>query len=299
MEELIKEAITTSKIITKNSCVEKITPVGGGCIHKAWCIHLQNGQRVFAKTNHISNFNMFRYECECLLNLRKYSNESFIYIPEPLELIQYNKISILCLTWIDFAQCTQKILGQGLALLHQSSSRENKKNFGWESEGFIGTNFQKKGWDTKWGDYFIKYRLEPQLKIARAWGLNIEDYKDLLVYFSSYLNSQKPKPSILHGDLWSGNCGTNENGLGCIYDPACYWGDREVDIAMTRLFGGFSSDFYHGYEEIWPLNKSSTERIELYNLYHLLNHANIFGGSYKESALRTIKKLRLDFKIKS
>ena len=127
MEELIKEAITNSNKITKNTCVEKITPVGGGCIHKAWCIHLQNGQRVFAKTNHISNFNMFRYEYECLLNLRKYSDESFIYIPEPLELIKYNEISILCLKWIDLAQCTQKILGQGLALLHKSSSRENKK----------------------------------------------------------------------------------------------------------------------------------------------------------------------------
>ncbi len=299
MEELIKEAITNSNKITKYSCVEKITPVGGGCIHKAWCIHLKNGQRVFAKTNHIKNFNMFRYESECLLNLRQYSNESFIYIPEPLEIIKYNTFSIFCLKWIDLVECSTKILGQGLALLHKSSSKASKKNFGWGSEGFIGTNFQKKGWGTNWGNYFIKYRLQPQLTLAKAWGINIEDYQDLLVYFSSYLNSHQPTPSILHGDLWSGNCGGNKKGLGCLFDPACYWGDREVDLAMTRLFGGFNSEFYRGYEETWPLNKSAETRVEIYNLYHLLNHANIFGGSYKESVLRSLKNLRLDFKIKS
>ncbi len=299
MEELIKEAITNANKITKKSCIEKITPVRGGCIHKAWCIHLQNGQRVFAKTNHIRNFNMFRYEYECLLSLRKYSDKSFIYIPEPLDLIKYNEISILCINWIELEQSTQNILGKGLALLHKSSSRENKENFGWASEGFIGTNVQTRGWDQNWGDFFVKYRLEPQFKIAKAWGMEIKDYKNLLLYLSSYLNNHKPRRSLLHGDLWSGNCGSNQNGLGCLYDPACYWGDREVDIAMTRLFGGFSSDFYRGYQEIWALDKSSENRIQIYNLYHLLNHANIFGGSYKESALSTIKNLRQDFKLKS
>ena len=96
----------------------------------------------------------------------------------------------------------------------------------------------------------------------------------------------------MHGDLWSGNCGSTKNGLGSLYDPASYWADREVDISMTKLFGGFNREFYKGYEEIWPLDKSSKDRTDIYNLYHLLNHANIFGGSYKENSLKILKDLR-------
>ena len=88
------------------------------------------------------------------------------------------------------------------------------------------------------------------------------------------------------------NCGSTKNGLGSLYDPACYWADREVDISMTKLFGGFNREFYKGYEEIWPLNKFSKDRPDIYNLYHLLNHANIFGGSYKENSLKILKDLR-------
>ena len=119
----------------------------------------------------------------------------------------------------------------------------------------------------------------------------LNDFEDLLVHLSSYLNFHCPKISLVHGDLWSGNCASTENGLGSLYDPSCYWADREVDISMTKLFGGFSKEFYKGYETIWPLEKSYKDRIEIYNLYHLLNHANIFGGSYKENTLKTLKDL--------
>ena len=112
------------------------------------------------------------------------------------------------------------------------------------------------------------------------------------VYLCSYLNDHYPSTSIVHGDLWSGNCGSTKDGLGSLYDPASYWADREVDISMTKLFGGFNSEFYKGYEEIWPLDKFSNDRKDIYNLYHLLNHANMFGGSYKENSLRILKVLR-------
>ena len=292
MKELIRKALSNSNTVNNNSSIEKITPVGGGCIHKAWCIHFQNGKKVFAKSNHIDNINMFKFERECLLSLKRFANEAYIYIPKPLEIISYQNISILFLEWMDLKQSKQNLLGKGLALIHKSSAEENNKKFGWEEEGFIGSKSQAGGWDSDWGKFFVNYRLRPQLIEATKWGLKVQNYEDVLIYLSSYLNNHDPKISLVHGDLWSGNCGNIKNGLGTLYDPASYWGDREVDISMTKLFGRFNKEFYEGYEEIWPLENSSTDRIEIYNLYHLLNHANIFGGSYKENSLKILKDLR-------
>ena len=292
MDELIQNALSNSNKVSKNSLIEKIIPVGGGCIHQAWCIHFQNGKKVFAKSNYIENIHMFKFERDCLLVLRKFANESYICIPKPLDLISYQNICILCLEWMDLKKSQQNLLGKGLALLHKSSNEENNQSFGWEEEGFIGSNTQIKGWDKNWGKYFVNYRLRPQLNKAATWGIRVEDYDEVLIYLSLYLNNHNPKVSLVHGDLWSGNCGNIENGLGSLYDPACYWGDREVDISMTKLFGGFNKEFYNGYEAIWPLDKYSTNRTEIYNLYHVLNHANIFGGSYKETSLKILKNLR-------
>ena len=292
MDDLIKKAISNSNKLEKNSFIYKINPVGGGCIHDAWCVQFQNGRKIFAKSNHIDNINMFKFERECLSVLRRYANESYISIPKPIDLISYKNISILCMEWIDIRQSQQNLLGKGLALLHQESTLENNRKFGWGEEGYIGSSSQKSGWDDDWGNFFVNYRLRPQLIKAEKWGLKVEDYEDILIYLSYYLNSHHPFISLVHGDLWSGNCGSNKNGLGLLYDPASYWGDREVDIAMTKLFGGFDKDFYKGYEEIWPLDNDSKDRTEIYNLYHLLNHANIFGGSYKEASLKIIKNLR-------
>ena len=292
MEDLIKKALTSSKKVSNKSLIEKIIPVSGGCIHKAWCVHFENGKKIFAKSNHIENFKMFKFEYECLLALKRYTNKSYICIPSPIDLINYQNICMICLEWINLKQSKQNHLGQGLAILHKSSTKENKKKFGWEEEGFIGSNIQKRGWDSNWGKFFVNYRLRPQLIKAGKWGLEIEDYEDILIYLISYLNHHDPIASLVHGDLWSGNCGTTEKGLGTLYDPSCYWADREVDISMTRLFGGFSKNFYEGYEKIWPLDKNAKDRTNIYNLYHLLNHANIFGGSYREASLKILKDLR-------
>ena len=292
MKDLIQKALSNSNKVSQNSLIEKIIPVGGGCIHKAWCIHFRNGEKIFAKSNHIDNINMFKFERECLLVLKRFANESYICIPKPIELISFQNISILLLEWIDLKQSQQNVLGKGLALLHKSSTEENNKNFGWEEEGFIGSNSQIRGWDSNWGKFFVNYRLRPQILEASKWGVRVEDYEDVLIYLSSYLNNHRPSVSLVHGDLWSGNCGSTENGLGSLYDPASYWGDREVDISMTKLFGSFNQEFYEGYEEIWPLDNFSKDRTEIYNLYHLLNHANIFGGSYKEISLKKLKDLR-------
>ncbi len=292
MKDLIKKALSSSNKVSKNSLIDKIIPVGGGCIHKAWCIHFENGKKVFAKSNHIHNINMFKFESECLLALKRFANNSYICIPKPLELITYQNISILFLEWIDLQKSPQNLLGKGLALLHKSSTEEHNKNFGWGKEGFIGSNSQIRGWDSDWGKFFVNYRLRPQLIKAAKWGVKVDDYEDILKYLSSYLNDHNPKVSLIHGDLWSGNCGSTKNGLGSLYDPASYWGDREVDISMTKLFGNFNKEFYKEYERILPLDKFSEDRTEIYNLYHLLNHANMFGGSYKASSLKILKDLK-------
>ena len=292
MEDLIRKALLSSNNVSKNSLIDIVFPVGGGCIHKAWCVQFKNGKKVFAKSNHIDNINMFKFERECLLVLKRFANESYLLIPQPIDLIIYQNISVLFLEWIELKQSQHSLLGKGLALLHKSSSKESKNKFGWEEEGFIGTTIQRKGWDMNWGDFFINYRLRPQLKTAAKWGLQANDFEDLLRNLSSYLNNHQPNASLVHGDLWSGNCGSTKNDLGTLYDPACYWGDREVDISMTKLFGGFNKEFYESYEAIWPLDNSYEDRIKIYNLYHLLNHSNMFGGSYKESSLRILKDLR-------
>ena len=292
MEDLIHKALLSSNKLRNASLTEQIIPVSGGCIHKAWCVRFQNGKKIFAKSNHIDNINMFQYERECLLALNRFADESYLCVPNPIDLIAYKNISILFLEWIDLKQSQQNMLGKGLALLHKSSTEKNNKKFGWEGEGFIGSNPQMGGWKRNWGEFFIDFRLRPQLIKAASWGVRIEDHENVLTYLRSYLNDHKPRVSLVHGDLWSGNCGSTKNGLGSLFDPASYWGDREVDISMTRLFGGFNREFYKGYEEIWPLDKFSQDRTDIYNLYHLLNHANIFGGSYRENSLQILKDLR-------
>ena len=292
MEELIKKAFSSSNKLSKNSLIEKIVPVGGGCIHKAWCVHLKNDKKVFAKSNHISNINMLKFERECLLVLKKFANKSFLCIPQPIDLINHRDMCVFFLEWIDLKNSQQNLLGKGLALLHKSSNESNQTNFGWEEEGFIGSNTQMKGWAKNWGEFFVNYRLRPQLIKSESWGVRVNNYEKILKYLSSYLNDHQPDISLVHGDLWSGNSGSNENGLGSLYDPASYWADREVDISMTKLFGGFNREFYRSYEEIWPLDKSSKDRTNIYNLYHLLNHANMFGGTYRETSLKILKDLR-------
>ena len=128
MEELIQKALSSSNKLSKNSLIERIIPIGGGCIHEAWCIHFKNGKKIFAKSNHIDNINMFKFERECLLVLKKFANESYLCVPKPIDLIIHKNMSIFFLEWIDLKQSQQNLLGKGLALLHKSSSEWCQKN---------------------------------------------------------------------------------------------------------------------------------------------------------------------------
>jgi len=292
MQKLLQEALINSKGPLSEGIIDKIDPVAGGCIHKAWRLELTDGKKLFAKTASRDDFQKLHFEASGLEILKKFSTENLLEIPEPLLLGKLKDHSFLILPWLNLGIGNQKILGRGLAMLHKSSSIKNPSNFGWNVDGFIGSGPQISGWRKNWGECFVDLRLRPQLKLAYQWGVRISDWEQLLSSITKYLNNHQPIPCLVHGDLWSGNISFKKNGRAIIFDPAVWWADREVDLAMTKLFGGFSDDFYKEYESVWPLSCTAKERIDIYNLYHLLNHGNIFGGSYKNQCLAQMQIIK-------
>ena len=174
----------------------------------------------------------------------------------------------------------QKKLGKGLGELHLKSAESNPKMFGFPVEGFIGTTDQKKGFEDNWIDCFLNLRIIPQLLILKSKSLDKEIINKVKEKIKSELLNHIPINALVHGDLWSGNAGMDKNGKGVIFDPASWWADNEVDIAMTKLFGGFRKEFYEEYHRIFPIKNGFEKRIIIYNFYHILNHANMFGGGY-------------------
>jgi protein-ribulosamine 3-kinase len=174
-------------------------------------------------------------------------------------------------------------LGRMLATAH----RKPGARFGWSRDNYIGSTPQANGWGDDWAQFWVTRRMAPQLGLARSKGFDLgtTNFKDLLA-------GHNPQPSLLHGDLWSGNAGFTDDGP-VVFDPAVYYGDREADLAMTELFGGFPREFYNSYNEVFPLPEGYERRKPLYNLYHLLNHLNLFGGGYLAQVKATLRLLRL------
>ncbi len=291
MDSLLREVLSGKEGPLAGETITKISSVAGGCIHQAWRLELKNGTDFFCKTASLEAFPMLEFEKEGLKGLKKFADPTWLEVPHPIALEKTNNTAFLLMPWLNLSSGDQGSLGTGLALLHKKSSENNLGKFGWGSDGFIGSGPQPKGWGTQWGNFFVNLRLIPQIQIANQWGLEIEPIRPLLQFLISFLESHHPLPSLVHGDLWSGNSAINSDGRGILFDPAIWWADREVDLAMTRLFGGYSREFYESYSKIWPLGALAEKRIEVYNLYHLLNHANLFGGSYKNQCISTIKRL--------
>ena len=268
---------------------KSIEQVHGGDIHSAWQIEFPN-RKLFVKRND-RNKRFLEFERYCLQNLRKFINQQYIIVPEVIAYKNIKKIEILLIEWIDMQNFNQKKLGKGLGEMHLNSSESNPKNFGYPIEGFIGLNEQKKGWENDWIDCFVNLRIMPQLSILKNNFLDDETIKKLKEKIKTELLNHKPINTLVHGDLWSGNVGTEKNGKGVIFDPASWWADSEVDIAMTKLFGGFRKEFYEEYHKIFPIKKGFENRIIIYNFYHILNHANMFGGSYFRQVKDYVKSI--------
>jgi len=268
---------------------KSIEQVHGGDIHSAWQIEFSN-KKLFLKRN-VRNKKFLEFEKYCLQNLRKYINQENLVIPEVIAYKNIKNIEILLIEWIDIQNFDQKKLGKGLGEMHLKSAESNPKMFGFPVEGFIGTTDQKKGWEDNWIDCFLNLRIIPQLLILNSKILEKETINKVKEKIKSELLNHKPINALVHGDLWSGNAGMDKSGKGVIFDPASWWADNEVDIAMTKLFGGFRKEFYEEYHKIFPIKKDFEKRIIIYNFYHILNHANMFGGSYFNQVKNYVKEI--------
>jgi fructosamine-3-kinase len=173
-------------------------------------------------------------------------------------------------------------LGRALAEAH----RKPGPRFGWHRDNYIGTTPQRNAWADDWKEFWTERRLRPQIELAKKNGFALS------IPPLDLLDEHRPQPSLLHGDLWSGNAGFTAMGP-VVFDPAVSYGDRETDLAMTELFGGFAREFYRAYEQTFPLDAGYARRKPLYNLYHLLNHLNLFGGGYLAQVETALRLLRL------
>ena len=268
---------------------KSIEQVHGGDIHSAWRIEFSN-KKLFLKKN-IRNKKFLEFEKYCLQNLKEFTNEKNLVIPEVIAYKNIKNKEILLIEWIDMHNFDQKKLGKGLGELHLKSAESNPKMFGFPVEGFIGTTDQKKGFEDNWIDCFLNLRIMPQLLILKPSTLDKEIINKVKEKITTELLNHKPINTLVHGDLWSGNAGIDKSGKGVIFDPASWWADNEVDIAMTKLFGGFTKEFYEEYYKIFPIKEGFEKRIIIYNFYHILNHANMFGGGYLKQVEDYVKAI--------
>ena len=271
-------------------CADGARPrsVGGGDVSAAWRIDT-TGSPVFVKTGGLEALDMLEGEAE---GLRELKSAKVIRVPEVIGIGATDHNAYLAIEWIEFGRPSseiERLFGQQLAEMH----RQCKKRYGWHRDNTIGLTPQHNQWSDNWVGFFREQRLEFQLRLAEAngfsgelqsAGMNLKEKVDSL--FGDY----EPSASLLHGDLWGGNWAAT-NGQPVIYDPAVYFGDRESDIAMTQLFGGFGGGFYSAYQESWPMNAGYEDRFRLYQLYHVLNHLNIFGSAYLGKAMQLIREL--------
>lgn len=278
-------------------------PVAGGDIHSAWCLELADGGRLFAKTNRSAALPLLEAEADGLAALAAAADPQRLSVPSPLALGLVAGQAVLVLPWLELGSGVQgaagwRTLGSALAGLHRRSLEQPcapgdrvDGAFGWHRDNGIGATPQLNGWLPDWGTFFVERRLAPQLELLARSSGDLRGAGELLERLPSWLQPHRPEACLVHGDLWSGNAGLESSGRGALFDPSVHRADREVDLAMARLFGGFPEAFFAAYEQVWPLPAGHQQRRPLYNLYHLLNHANLFGGGYRQQAQHQIEAL--------
>ena len=264
-----------------------LTPVGGGDINQTFAVG-DGPRRYFVKANRAARLAMLEAEAEALHAL---SATRSVRVPQPLCSGTATGQAFLVLEYLDLrARGDAALLGTQLAQLH----RVPQSRFGWAHDNWIGSTPQPNGWQHDWIAFWRERRLGFQLQLAAQNGYGgalQRDGEALLAGLDAFFDGYGPAPSLLHGDLWGGNHGFLADGSPVIFDPATYVGDRECDLAMSELFGGFAPDFYAAYRAAWPLDAGYAVRRTLYNLYHVLNHANLFGGGYPAQTQRMLARL--------
>lgn len=271
--------------------VESSFAISGGSINQTQVLSLTNGQRVFCKRNPSPPADFFLAETRGLTLLAQ--AKSGLRIPKPIAVQSGSRPTFLLLEYIESSADDKKFAEQlaiSLAQLHRMS----QEYYGLDHDNYIGSTPQKNTLEKDGIVFFRDQRINFIRQLARQSGLlpvAIDKKLDLLCdKFEKFLNISGEKPALMHGDLWSGNYFPDNDGKPCVFDPAVYYGLREADLAMTELFGRLPQKFYDVYQEVFPINPGYKERKDLFNLYHLLNHLNIFGNSYLSSVERVVKR---------
>lgn len=266
--------------------------LGGGCINVT--TRLGDGRRDWlVKTNDSPTAAMmFAAEAAGLAAL---AATATVRVPRPLCTGSWAGHAYLVMEYIEFRHTrgtSQAAAGRQLAQLHRAPA----DRFGWQRDNTLGATHQPNTWSDDWIAFWRDRRLGFQLAEARRNGYTgrLQRSGERLCEGFSVLIDHAPRASLIHGDLWSGNIGFDTQARPVLFDPACYHADREAELAMTELFGGFSADFYAAYREAWPLDPGYRVRKTLYNLYHVLNHLNLFGGGYAGQAQAMIDRLLAD-----
>ncbi len=262
--------------------------VSGGCINRAVVLE-GNGDAYFVKSNAAERLDMFIAEAE---GLRTLAATRIVAVPVPICWGIIEDRAFLALEYMQLGEMNGAVygdLGRRLAALH----RVTQPRYGWHRDNTIGSTPQPNALADTWTEFFRERRLGHQFGLVRRNGHHRLATKGerLLDRLSQFLTDHACVPSLCHGDLWAGNVGTTAQGEPVVFDPAIYFGDRETDLAMTELFGGFAPSFYARYREEWPLAPGYETRRTLYNLYHVLNHVNLFGQSYLLQAERMVDQL--------
>jgi protein-ribulosamine 3-kinase len=267
----------------------RASPLGGGSINAAFRLESALAP-YFVKINSAARLSMFEAEAA---GLREIANSHSVRVPLPVCCGVAGDHAYLVLEYLELGRCDAhcaRALGHGLAALHRTTS----EYFGWSRDNTIGSTPQINTLSADWLEFWCERRLGFQLRLARENGYAGDLQRDgerLAARCGALFADYAPRPSLLHGDLWGGNYGATAQGEPVIFDPAVYYGDREADLAMTELFGGFPRQFHDAYNEAWPLDAGYPVRKDFYNLYHVLNHLNLFGDAYLGQARSLMRRL--------
>ena len=266
-----------SALETNIGALRSITPVGGGDINAAARVETQDA-RYFVKWNARPRPRIFEVEAR---GLNLLASVNALRVPRVIAVI--DQPAALVLEWIDLGtnkSAAAEALGHGLALQHRSTA----PTYGLDHDNYIGAIPQRNTPTRSWIEFFRDQRLGVQRHLAQRNGHLTPDrarrLDQVMDRLDQWIDDSKVVPSLLHGDLWGGNYLSDAQGNPVLIDPAAYYGDRDAEIAFTELFGGFGAQFYAAYNEAWPLDHGYGDRRDLYNLYHLLNHLNLFGEGY-------------------
>lgn len=290
MDASLLHAISTEieRVTGRSLGARQARPVGGGCIHEAYVLVALTPY--FVKVNSAARAGLFDAELDALQAI---AATGAIRVPRPVVTGRHADRSFLVLEHVPMgrspASSAWQALGTQLAAMHRHGSPEG--SYGWHCANFIGATPQPNASSQDWIGFWREQRLGFQLKLAAEQGVRFSGAERLLDQLPLFFEGYTPHPSLLHGDLWSGNASFTDAGTPIIYDPASYHGDRECDLAFTELFGAFPSLFYEAYDDAWPRHSNWPMRRDLYNLYHVLNHFHLFGGSYRSQAQEMIHAL--------